>query len=86
MTGKSQSVDNIVSKLAIKTLPRIDGEPKYESINNIMQILYANAEMLPTKTVGGTHGHIGIIMKPELYSTLSEIPYTIPVDLGPIPT
>ena len=85
MTGKSKSVDEIVSKFPIKTLPLIDGEPTYESINNIMQILYANAATLPTTTGGGTHGHIGLIMKPEIYSTLSEIPYTIPADPGPIP-
>ena len=85
MTGKSQSVDDIVSKFPIKTLPRIDGEPTYESINNIMKILYANEATLPTTMGGGTHGHIGIIMKPELYSTLSEIPYAIPLDPGPIP-
>ena len=80
MTGKSQLVDDIVSKLPIKTLSRIDGEPTYESINNIMQILYANAATLPTTTGGGTHGHIGLIFKPELCSTMSEIPYKIPLE------
>ena len=85
MAVKSQSVDDIVSKFPIKTIPRIDGEPTYESINEIMQMLYANAATLPTTTGGGTHGHIGLIMKPALYSTLSEIPYTVPVDPGPLP-
>ena len=33
----------------------------------------------------GTHGHIGLIMKPELYRTLLDIPYVIRVDPGPIP-
>ena len=85
MAVKSQSVDKIVSKFPIKTLPRIDGEPAYKSINEMMQILYANAATLSTTMGGGTHGHIGLIMKPELYRTLSDILYVIPVDPGPIP-
>ena len=48
-------------------------------------MLYANAAMLPTTTGGGTHGHIGLIMKPALYNTLSEMPYEIPFDPDPIP-
>ena len=85
MVVKAQSVDDIVSKFPIKTLPKIDGEPTYESINAIMQMLYANAATSPTTMGGGTHGHIGLIMKPALYRTLSDVPYSIPVDPGPIP-
>ena len=50
-----------------------------------MQLLYSNEATLPTTSGGGTHGHIGLIMKQELYSKLSEIPYTVPGDPGPIP-
>ena len=85
MAVKSQSVDNIVSKFLIKKLPQIDGEPTYESINEMMQILYANVATLSTTTGRGTHSHIGLIMKPELYQMLSHIPYAIPVDQSPIP-
>ena len=85
MAVKSQSVDDIVAKFPMKKLPRIDGEPTYESINDMMQMLYANAATLSTTIGGGIHGHIGLIMKPALYRTLSAIPYVIPVDPGPIP-
>ena len=85
MAVQTQSVDDIVSKFPIESLPRIDGEPTYESINEMMQMLYANAVTLPTTMGGGTHGHIGLIMKPALCSTLSEISYEIPLDPGPIP-
>ena len=78
MAVKSQSVDDIVAKFPLKTLPRIDGEPTYESINAMMQMLYANAATLSTTKGGGMHGHIGLIMKPELYTTLSAVPYDIP--------
>ena len=67
MVVKAQSVDDIISKFPIKTLPKIDGEPTYESINAIMQMLYANAATSSTTMGGGTHGHIWLIMKPALY-------------------
>ena len=50
--GKSQFVEEIISKFTVKYLPKIDGEPTYESINQWMQLLYANATTLPT-TLGG---------------------------------
>ena len=55
MVVKAQSVDDIVSKFPIKTLPKIDGEPTYESINTIIQMLYVNTATSPTKMGGGIH-------------------------------
>ena len=86
MVVKAQSVDDIVSKFPVKTLPKLDGEPTYENINSLMQMLYANAATLTSTMGGGKHGHIGLIMKPALYRTLSTTPYETPVDPGPIPT
>ena len=71
MAVQTHLVDNIVSKFPINSLHRIDGEPRYESLNEMIQMLYANAATLPTMTGGVTHGQIGLIMKPALYSTLS---------------
>ena len=51
----------------------------------MIQLLNAIAATLPTTAGGETHGHMRLMMKPELYSTLSEIQHTVPVDLGPIP-
>jgi len=64
----------------------LDGESTYDSINSLMQMLYANAATLTSTMGGGKHGHIGLIMKPALYRTLSTTPYETPVDPGPIPT
>ena len=85
MVGKSQSVEEIISKFTVKHLPKIDGEPTYESINQWMQLLYANAATLPTTLGGGRHGHIGMIMQPALYATLSTVAYNTPTDPGPLP-
>ena len=58
------SVDDVVAKFPMKTMPKIDGEPDYGNINTMMQLLYDNAASLPSTLGGGQHGHIGIIMTP----------------------
>ena len=49
-------------------------------------VLYGNAASLPTTLGGGQHGHIGIIMTPQLYTTLENTPYYSPPDPGITPT
>jgi hypothetical protein len=79
------SVDDIIAKFPAKTIPHIQGEPEYASINEMVQMLYSNAASLATTLGGGQHGHIGRIMTPILYATLSNTPYNNPDDPGPIP-
>ena len=85
MVEKSQLVEEIISKFTVKNLPKIDCEPTYESINQWMQLLYANAATLSTTLGGGRHGHIGMIMQPALYATLLTVAYNTPTYPGPLP-
>eukprot|EP00957_Ditylum_brightwellii_P148329 11292742-Ditylum_brightwellii.AAC.1 len=43
-----------------------------------MQQLYENAATLPSSLDGGAHGHIGLVMEPTLYSSLSATAYNAP--------
>ena len=79
------SADDIVSKFPVKTLPIIQGAPDYESISSMVQALYGNAASLSTTSGGGAHGHIGLIMTPALYATLTATPYLAPIDPGILP-
>ena len=79
------SVDDIVAKFPTKTLPTVEGEPHYANINTMVQTLYGNAASLPTTLGGGQHGHVGLIMTPILYATLSNTAYINPNDPGPTP-
>jgi hypothetical protein len=77
------SIDNIVAKFPVKTLPRILGEPDYANISNMIEHLYGNAASLPSPLGGGEHGQIGILVSVPLYATLSATAcYTNPVDPG----
>lgn len=79
------TVDKIIAKFPVKSVPHIEGEPNYESISDMVQILYANAASLPTTLGGGQHGHIGLVMNDILYATLSITPYIHPVNPGQLP-
>ena len=85
MSSKPQSVDDIIAKFRIKKLTKIDGEPTYETISKISHELYTNAATLASPLGGGHHGHIGMVMKPALYSTLSAVPYVDPLEPSPTP-
>jgi len=75
---KDLSVEDIVSKFPIKALPPIDGEPTYSGTNEVMQKLHANAATVQTTLGGGRHGRIGMIMRPVLYATLTQVAYERP--------
>ena len=76
----------IAVKFTIKTTPTIEWDPNYESIKEMIQFLYSNVATLPTTKGGGHHGHIGIIMKPTLYTTLLTTAWTNLPDPGLYPT
>ncbi len=68
-----------------KTLTPIIGEPTYPAIRKMIQELYANAASSPTSLGGGKHGHVGLVMKPELYKTIANTTFNFPTDPGPSP-
>ena len=79
------TVDDIVAKFPVKVFPPIEGEPDYSTISQLIQGLYGNAASLQTSLGGGLHGHVGLIMPVELYTTLTAIPYEAPDNPGTIP-
>jgi hypothetical protein len=80
------TVDAILAKFPIKSIPTITGEPDYNAINQMVQTLYGNAASLATILGGGAHGHIGTIMTPPLYATLTATPYELPSILALYPS
>ena len=80
------SVDDIIAKFPMKTLPIISGEPDYTYINTVIQFIYGNAASLPTTLGGGQNGHIGLITTHLLYATLvPNNAYSAPIEPGILP-
>ena len=74
------SVHDIVAKFPTKILPPIPGNPDYEFISKLNQLMYGNTATLPTTLSGGAHGHVGLIVKATLYVTLSPTAYVAPIE------
>ena len=83
MTSSDHS--SVINRFPIQQPPPIIGEPTYESINILVQSLYANAASIPSDLGGSAHGHLGLIMSPTLYAMLTTTPFTIPDDPGQTP-
>lgn len=48
------TIDEILAKFPIKSLPPIQSEPSYDNINELIQLLYANAASVATSYGGAT--------------------------------
>ena len=70
--------DDMKVRFPNKSFTRLDGEPNYDSINALCLQLYENAGAIPTGLGGGQHCHIGLVMDPALYTTLSVTVYLTP--------
>ena len=81
MKCKPKMINKIAAKFTVKTLPKIKLDPNYEAINKIMPLLITNAATLPTSRGRRNDVHIGIIMKPTIYTTLSTTDWVDPPDL-----
>ena len=66
------------------SLPRIHGEPDYESLNALKDKLKANATKIPSELGGGTFGHLGLVLTPTEYTNISITPYVRPIHPGPL--
>eukprot|EP00957_Ditylum_brightwellii_P022672 1709767-Ditylum_brightwellii.AAC.1 len=70
--------DEIKAKFPHPMLQQVEGDPDYAAINAILQQLYENTATIPSSLGGGAHGHIGLVMEPTLYSSLSTTAYNAP--------
>ena len=82
MVPKPITIDNIMTKFTIKTIPKMKGETNWKVIIIIMQLLYVKTTTLTTPQYGGYHIHIELIMKPTLYTTLPNTSWLGPVEPG----
>jgi hypothetical protein len=62
---------------------KIHGQPKSQDLTILEKEIIAILANIPTTLGGGNHGHIGIIMEPTEYSTMSEgINFAYPLNPG----
>jgi hypothetical protein len=79
------SVEDIISGMEYPTLETINVRQTYESIHKICRQIYANAASIDSHC-GGINGHLGQLMLPAAYVTVSAALFTTPPNPGPFPT
>jgi hypothetical protein len=67
-----------------KLLTQIHGKPTYESLQNGLTELKANASSVPSTLGGGQHGHLGLLLSDARYTALAHAaPFISPGNPGP---
>ena len=65
-------------------IPPISGQPTYDSLKNLRDLLKANAASFPSSLGGGNHGYLGLILTPAVYATVAPgTAFVIPPNPGP---
>ena len=82
MTSNIQSVDDIRAGFPQPTVPQLDGELTYTNIKQLHDILKSNAASIPTTLGGGNHGHLGLVLEPNLCLTIAGEALTAPANPG----
>jgi hypothetical protein len=52
-------------------LPKVEGEPDYQTIHATRKLLQANSRAIDTHLGGGTLGHLGLIISDVSYSIIA---------------
>ena len=63
-----------------KEITKISGEPTYYTLQNLHKQIKSNAASVPSTLGGGQHGHLGLVLDPLKYQTISLISFHQPVD------
>jgi hypothetical protein len=67
-----------------KVLTPVAGKPTYESLQNILNELKANASSVPSTLGGGQHGHLGLLISDTRYTALANtLHWVSPGNPGP---
>jgi hypothetical protein len=85
MATSSNTAESILGRFTYQTLPHIVGIPTYASIQLLVDDLKANAASIPSELGGGDLGHLALTLPPQVFPTLSNTPWVVPLNPGPTP-
>jgi hypothetical protein len=78
--------DKLIAGFPHSTLPVVTGEPTFEDLKIIRQLLNANAMSVSSYAGGGQHGHLGLIMTITEYFAITTGVFLPPENPGPAAT
>ena len=77
-TSNASKTVNYTELFTHKTLTKCIGEPTYATIKLIETQCKANVQRFTTPLGGGNHKYLGLVLSPEKYALLSDIPFVKP--------
>jgi hypothetical protein len=67
---KYSTVEDVMTSFPHTILPKVEVEPDYQTIHATRKTLQANSRAIDTHLIGGTVGHLGLIISDEAYSNI----------------
>jgi hypothetical protein len=68
---KYSTVEAVMASFPHPILPRVQGEPDYQTIHATRRFLQANSRAIDTHLGGGTLGHLGLIISDTAYAMIA---------------
>jgi hypothetical protein len=65
---KCTTVEDVMASFPHPVLPKVQGEPDYQTIHAIHKSIQANSRAIDTHLGGGTLGHLGLIVSDASYT------------------
>ena len=78
----STNIDYKTTNFEYPVLTKISGQPNYELLKTIKNALKANTASVPSNLGGGSNGHLGLVLTPAEYLTVSATAYNRPIHPG----
>jgi hypothetical protein len=75
---KYATVEDVIASFPHPILPKVHGEPDYQTIHAIRKLLQASSRAIDTYFIGGTFGYLGRIVSYASYAMISPA-----TDAGP---
>jgi hypothetical protein len=68
---KYATVEDVMASFPHPVLPKVQGEPDYQTIHATRKFLQANSRAIDTHLGGGTLGHLGLIISDASYAMIA---------------
>ena len=82
MVTSNANIDYVHTSFQYPLLTKVHDTPTYETLKRIKDEMKANASNVQCDLGGGKHGHLGLVLTPTEYATISDIAYERPVHPG----
>ena len=82
MNPPFNTIDYINNSFMYPTLTKIHGYPTFVTLQKLKNQLKSNARAVSSDIGDGAHGHLGLVLTPQEYASVSDTPYELSAHPG----